>query len=299
MRTSLLIAIGGVVAVAAAGTVWVLRQRDTPESALRAIVAAVDAKDQLAFEEHFDTKRFAQSVTEDFVGAVIADASQDPANRSGFGAIGTALGAQMLQGMKPMLTAQIEQGITAAVKGEPPPGEGRGAASVLGREVDLRKTREAFRGLDGIDQRGDVALVRLRMHLEHPDTTAVFTIRMERGPRAWKVVGVENLGRQMQALQRNRISDAYTASMKSDLRNLVTAEEAYYADSGRYARNLGSLYGTTTGVTGPTITLTVDGYTAWVGHRRSTKTCAIFVGSKGMPPAANEGEPACQEGPPR
>ncbi len=35
---------------------------------------------------------------------------------------------------------------------------------------------------------------------------------------------------------------AYLAEMKSDLRNLVTAEEAYFADSTRFTTNLGSMY---------------------------------------------------------
>ena len=37
----------------------------------------------------------------------------------------------------------------------------------------------------------------------------------------------------------NTKEKAYLASMKSDLRNLVTAEEAYFADSVKYTSNLG------------------------------------------------------------
>ncbi len=94
------------------------------------------------------------------------------------------------------------------------------------------------------------------------------------------------------------IGDPDVASMKSDLRNLVTAEEAYFADSVKYTSNLGRTFYTTTGVTGPTITLTADGWKGWVGSRHTTKTCAIFVGSSPLPPAVVEGMPACQEGPP-
>src|SRR5882672_270267 len=50
----------------------------------------------------------------------------------------------------------------------------------------------------------------------------------------------------------NTKEKAYLASMKSDLRNLVTAEEAYFADSVKYTSNLGTAYATTTGVVGPT-----------------------------------------------
>src|SRR5881397_1233098 len=92
----------------------------------------------------------------------------------------------------------------------------------------------------------------------------------------------------------NTKEKAYLASMKSDLRNLVTAEEAYFADLVKYTTNLGTAFATTTGVVGPTITLTADGWTARVSHTMTTKTCAIYVGSKPITPAIREGEPRCE-----
>lgn len=92
----------------------------------------------------------------------------------------------------------------------------------------------------------------------------------------------------------NTKEKAYIASMKSDLRNLVTAEEAYFADSIAYSANLGTAFNTTTGVLGPNITITADGWTASVSHTTTTKTCAIYVGSTPLAPANKEGEPKCQ-----
>src|SRR5947209_15051828 len=89
------------------------------------------------------------------------------------------------------------------------------------------------------------------------------------------------------------LEKAYLASMKSDLRNLVTAEEAYFADSVKYTSNLGTAYATTSGVVGPTITVTADGWTANVTHTTTTKTCSIYVGSTALAPANKEGEPKC------
>jgi len=92
----------------------------------------------------------------------------------------------------------------------------------------------------------------------------------------------------------NTKEKAYLASMKSDLRNLVTAEEAYFADSVKYTTNLGTNFNTTSGVVGPTIAQSADGWTAWVSHTTTTKTCAIYVGSTALAPANKEGEPKCQ-----
>src|SRR5713226_7847407 len=91
----------------------------------------------------------------------------------------------------------------------------------------------------------------------------------------------------------NTKEKAYLASMKSDLRNLVTAEEAYFADSVKYTSNLGTAYATTSGVVGPTITVTADGWTGWVSHTTTTKTCSIYVGTTALAPANKEGEPKC------
>jgi|SRR5689334_335462 type IV pilus assembly protein PilA len=91
----------------------------------------------------------------------------------------------------------------------------------------------------------------------------------------------------------NSKEKVYLTSMKSDLRNLVTAEEAYFADSIKYTTNLGTMYRVTTGVIGPTINLTGDGWTASVSHSTSTRTCAIYGGSTPLPPAVKEGEARC------
>ena len=63
----------------------------------------------------------------------------------------------------------------------------------------------------------------------------------------------------------NTKEKAYLASMKSDLRNLITAEEAYFADSVKYTQQPRYRCTTlTSGVAGPTITTTADGFTATV-----------------------------------
>jgi hypothetical protein len=86
---------------------------------------------------------------------------------------------------------------------------------------------------------------------------------------------------------------AYEASMKSDLRNLVTAEEAFFADSVKYTTKLGDFVVTTGNVLGP-ITLTRDGWTATITNINSPKKCAMFIGSTPIAPARREGEPVCE-----
>lgn len=89
------------------------------------------------------------------------------------------------------------------------------------------------------------------------------------------------------------------AAMKSDLRNLVPAEEAYFADSVKYTADpqvLARLLTLSPGVTGLRVTLTADGWTASVGHLSTSTFCVIYVGTTRIAPATKEGDPTCQTG---
>ena len=106
----------------------------------------------------------------------------------------------------------------------------------------------------------------------------------------------------------NTKEKAYLASMKSDLRNLVTAEEAYFADSIKYTTAkscvnpapAGSVaYCTTTGNTLGAITTgtgTQAGWTASVTNANTAKSCEIYVGATtpALGIATSEGAPACK-----
>ena len=105
----------------------------------------------------------------------------------------------------------------------------------------------------------------------------------------------------------NTKEKAYIASMKSDLRNLVTAQEAFFADSGYYTTATSCVNPTPAGkaafcessgvslVPASTVTKTGDGWNAVASHSSSTKKCDIYVGSTSAGAAANkEGEPKCQ-----
>lgn len=87
---------------------------------------------------------------------------------------------------------------------------------------------------------------------------------------------------------------AILATMKADLRNLLTAEEAYFQDAQAYTNTLpATLFDVSAGVTGPTIAVAVNSIQASVGHTSTTKTCAIYIGTTPLAPATKEGEPKC------
>jgi type IV pilus assembly protein PilA len=93
----------------------------------------------------------------------------------------------------------------------------------------------------------------------------------------------------------NTKEKAYIAAMKSDLRNLVTAQESYFADNVTYAAATGNLsYNSSTGVTVTMASASGTGWSATAAHNGTAKTCGIFVGSATAPiTGASEGEPKC------
>ena len=89
---------------------------------------------------------------------------------------------------------------------------------------------------------------------------------------------------------------AYVASMKADLRNLVTVEEAYLAEHATYSTSRADLrYGQSARVTVTVQSATASGWAAGAIHSGTTITCTVFYGNTTPPaPATTEGSPACQ-----
>jgi hypothetical protein len=92
---------------------------------------------------------------------------------------------------------------------------------------------------------------------------------------------------------------AYVAAMKADLRNLITAQELYFADSLRYAASIADLipdrYALSTGVELVSLSVRADGFSARVNYPGGTeRECWMDVGPL-QDGTANEhdGEPVC------
>jgi type II secretory pathway pseudopilin PulG len=91
---------------------------------------------------------------------------------------------------------------------------------------------------------------------------------------------------------------ALVATMKSDLRNLATAQEAYSSDNRTFYSGpipAGAFnYSPSTGVAVTLSAVTAGGWQAIASNSQTTRTCSIFLGNAPpLAPATNEGSPAC------
>ncbi len=85
----------------------------------------------------------------------------------------------------------------------------------------------------------------------------------------------------------NTKQKTYVAQMKSDLRNLATAQEAYFYDSMFYTTSLASLnnFSPTSGVTLTVNEATPAGWSATATHAQVARQCFLFSG--GATPVGN------------
>ena len=92
---------------------------------------------------------------------------------------------------------------------------------------------------------------------------------------------------------------AYITAMRSDLRNMMTAQESYFSDYGTYSTATSNLKGfsQTTGVYVAIDGSVTDGagWYASATHNSlaSSQTCQIAVGKAATTKGLNEGEPKC------
>ena len=95
----------------------------------------------------------------------------------------------------------------------------------------------------------------------------------------------------------NTKGKANAASLRSDLRNLVTAQEGYFFEHSEYTSNVASLNAKLT--TGVTVTIgeaTTGGWSAVVTHPQAWPLrCAVFFGNAAvLSPALAEGVMHCE-----
>ena len=97
----------------------------------------------------------------------------------------------------------------------------------------------------------------------------------------------------------NTKSKAYVTAMKSDLRNLVSAQESFFSDSSKYTTDLsqttGLNFSQTTGTNAPVISVGSGWWLATNSHTQlAGAVCGIAVNTVNtVVSTAGEGEPVC------
>jgi len=258
-RIHLALLTGGALVIAGAAFItWRTRQgRGSPLESLQQLEHAVRAKDRPGIEQFLDVRRTAESVVDEASSAAGALGAADPS-------------------LKPSLIIAVQQSIWTALLDSLPTLEHR------------------YQGLAGVEERGEVARVGVRIRAVDADSAFVVHLRMERAAGGWRVVGIEDLGPYLQASLGRRQERAHEAEMRSDLRNLVTAQEIYFAGHATYAPSLEALtYAPSPGVRLEILAASGTGWRAVARHETGTAECRIGVGT-GVRPGDGDREVKCE-----
>jgi prepilin-type N-terminal cleavage/methylation domain-containing protein len=91
---------------------------------------------------------------------------------------------------------------------------------------------------------------------------------------------------------------AYIATMKTDLKNLASAQESYYYDNSVYYNgaipNPALPFSPSSNVSVTMISGDIAGWSATASYAGIATTCAVYIGGAAPPPPAIiEGSPAC------
>jgi hypothetical protein len=255
---AVLLAVVGLAVVAAAFVARRARQGGSPRASLQRLADGVRARDRLAIEQYLDVRRTAESVVDEARAAALAAGDSSSTD----------------EGTKSLLVTAVEQSIWTTLLD--PAATGR------------------FHGITDVQQRGDMVLAGVRIRLNDVDSAALVHVRMERVAGEWRVVGVEGLGPYMRAGFERRRGLAYVAEMRSDLRNMMSAEEAYFAEHATYTTALAAFpyFSPTPGVTIEILEANRGGWRALARHQDATTECRVAVGAS-VPRGVVEGEPTC------
>ena len=91
---------------------------------------------------------------------------------------------------------------------------------------------------------------------------------------------------------------AFVANMKSDLRNIATAQEGYFYENSTYYNgpvpDPTGAFKSSSPVSITLLNVTAGGWAATATHPNTSRTCAIYYGSGGpVAPAVADGQVAC------
>ena len=269
-----LLAVVALALASAAVVTWRQHRRGSPVYSLRQLADAARARDRAAVERYFDVGRTAESVVDEALSTAAAlDAGATPE-------------LQSFEGMRSSMAALVELNIWTTLL-DPAAPQREDAA------LDLRTLIDRYQGIAGVQQRGDLALVGVRLGRADRDSAVIVHLRMEPAAGHWRIVGVEDLGPYLRISFGQKLERAYEAAMRSDLRNLATAQQMYFAEHASYSPSLEALaYSPSPGVRLEIIAASGSGWRAVARHETGTAECRIGVGT-GVPPGDVEREVQC------
>jgi hypothetical protein len=225
MRRKLLLSVLGLVAVAVGGFYY---YTTTPTYSVLQILNAVQDHDVALFEKHVDVDTLFNRLIDDVMAQQLTKASGD--DGSGWGKLGSALGAGMVQMIKPTLVSGLKSSALRYVetgelkKPEAKPSSSSETAQSSTEKASLGGMASKF-GLEKgqkfdyqVERRGKVAIVTIPFRNEELDLPLIMQFTLRNEGAYWQLVQFNNAAELITAIeeeQQRRLTEA---------NNKITAE---------------------------------------------------------------------------
>lgn len=203
------ILVSGLLLVGGAGAaVFYFQHRGSPEYALGQVRDAVAEQNALKFERYVDLENFSDVLVDDVLSYSVKATMED--SEGGLEALGSALGASMIENLKPAAVSLVESSVRNAIETGRADSVFRNAAA---RDGEMRVARllqptgvkpDGFQGMTDVQREQDVAIVGLRFRSAPLDSTVTLKLKMEKGEGDWKITEPYDLTTLLTAVDKRR-----------------------------------------------------------------------------------------------
>jgi hypothetical protein len=137
---------------------------------------------------------------------------------------------------------------------------------------------------------------RVRIEVSVMGSALSYTARVQRDTLTLEKGGEASVYRRLALGAAPDSTFVFKSAMKSVLRNLIVAQERYFAENVKYSGSVSSLFLLPSSGVSVTIgTASGTGWNATASHAGTSMTCGVFVGSAPAPvQGQNEGAPECR-----
>jgi len=185
----------------------------TPTYSLRQIKKAVETHDVARFEQYVDLDGVSSRLIDDMMSGALKGTD----SQSGAEALGTALGAGLVQLMKPRLVEVIrEQAVRLVETGsfgsspEATPESDSESVSLQSMFEQAGANEDSFRGIEYIKKQGKIALVGLGFRNARLDADLVLELKLRDMGGYWQLAefaNVKELRRKIESLEAARLAE--------------------------------------------------------------------------------------------
>ena len=212
-----------VVAIAAGGYhYWT----NSPAYALKKVAESIQNRDSASFHAYVQVDKVLESAVDDIIGSTMREQSED---ESELGAIGSALGAKMIEAFKPQIRAMAKTYIDDFFNSrnsdskEIPTKSSTKKPNKFAKKFGNFSLEHAFKDIEYLKTNGNVCNVGLKFFDKDIEKDLLVDIKLEK-THQWQIVKITNLNSILNEIKvaKEKIVSDHNSGIKAQLKSFVS-----------------------------------------------------------------------------